>query len=180
MIGAIKTATPLTEDVAVITAHQLQALVLVDQLRVTLQAIERFDAQIATIALTLPDYALFRALPGAGPSLAPRRLAAFGEQRERFAGAHELYRCWQTRTPYDESTYLNALKRRGSPLLKAIGARTQKTLDGVPQGVKQPLTVSPDLPIDCGIANSTETLDDQPQLPALNRALCGQFGRCGK
>ena len=28
-----------------------------------------------------------------------------------------LYRCWQTRTPYDESTYLNALKRRGSPLL---------------------------------------------------------------
>lgn len=199
-IGAIKTATALTEDVAVITAHQLQALVLVDQLRVTLQAIERFDAQIATIAPTLPDYALFRALPGAGPSLAPRLLAAFGEQRERFAGAHELqkysgvapvtersgnkswvhwrwqcptflrqtfvewaaqtinksfwagayyrqqrdqgsshqaavralafkwlrilYRCWQTRTPYDESTYLNALKRRGSPLLKAIGATT--------------------------------------------------------
>jgi hypothetical protein len=28
-----------------------------------------------------------------------------------------LYRCWQTRTPYDETTYLNALKRRGSPLL---------------------------------------------------------------
>ena len=76
---------------AVITAYQLQALVLVDQLRVTLQAIERFDAQIAEIAPTLPDYALFKALPGAGPSLAPRLLAAFGEQRERFAGA--------TRTP---------------------------------------------------------------------------------
>jgi len=199
-ISAIKTATALTEDLAVVTAYQLQALVLVDQLRVTLQAIARFDAQIATIAPTLPDYALFRALPGAGPSLAPRLLVAFGEQRERFAGAGELqkysgvapvtersgnkhwvhwrwqcptflrqtfvewaaqtinksfwagayyrrqrdqgsshqsalralafkwlrilYRCWQTRTPYDESTYLNALKRRGSPLLKAIGATT--------------------------------------------------------
>ena len=199
-ISAIKTATALTEDLAVVTAYQLQALVLVDQLRVTLQAIARFDAQIATIAPTLPDYALFRALPGAGPSLAPRLLVAFGEQRERFAGADELqkysgvapvtersgnkrwvhwrwqcptflrqtfvewaaqtinksfwagayyrrqrdqgsshqtalralafkwlrilYRCWQTRTPYDESTYLNALKRRGSPLLKAIGATT--------------------------------------------------------
>src|SRR5262249_25356274 len=199
-ISAIKTATALTEDLAVVTAYQLQALVLVDQLRVTLQAIARFDAQIATIAPTLPDYALFRALPGAGPSLAPRLLVAFGEQRERFAGASELqkysgvapvtersgnkrwvhwrwqcptflrqtfvewaaqtisksfwagayyrrqrdqgsshqtalralafkwlrilYRCWQTRTPYDESTYLNALKRRGSPLLKAIGATT--------------------------------------------------------
>jgi transposase len=28
-----------------------------------------------------------------------------------------LFRCWQNRTIYDESVYLNALKRRGSPLL---------------------------------------------------------------
>jgi len=31
-----------------------------------------------------------------------------------------MYRCWQTRTPYDESTYLNALKKRGSPLLNQV------------------------------------------------------------
>src|SRR3989441_891959 len=31
-----------------------------------------------------------------------------------------LYRCWQTRTPYDETTYLNTLKHRGSPLIHAI------------------------------------------------------------
>ena len=28
-----------------------------------------------------------------------------------------LYRCWQTRTAYDEVVYLKALERRGSPLL---------------------------------------------------------------
>ncbi len=28
-----------------------------------------------------------------------------------------LYRCWQQRTPYDEATYLNSLKQRGSPLM---------------------------------------------------------------
>jgi transposase len=28
-----------------------------------------------------------------------------------------LFRCWQKRTPYDESIYLNALQRRGSPLI---------------------------------------------------------------
>jgi hypothetical protein len=33
-----------------------------------------------------------------------------------------LYRCWLTHTPYDESKYLNALKRRGSPLLEHLGA----------------------------------------------------------
>jgi transposase len=161
-------------------------------LRVSLQAIERFDADTTTLAQTLPDYSLFRALPGAGPALAPRLLAAFGKQGERYQSAAELqkyagtapvtersgkkqwvhwrlqcpkflrqnvrrmgrrdhsslvlyrqqrdrggshqaalralafkwirifYRCWQDRTPYDESTYLNALKRRGSPLLSSI------------------------------------------------------------
>ena len=29
-----------------------------------------------------------------------------------------VFRCWKTNTPYDESTYLAALKRRDSPLLK--------------------------------------------------------------
>ena len=29
-----------------------------------------------------------------------------------------LYRCWITRTPYDEAQYLKALQERGSPLLK--------------------------------------------------------------
>jgi hypothetical protein len=199
-IRAIKVARPLTQDVAVITVYRLQALALVDQLRVTLQAIDRFDAQIAEIAPTLPDYGLFKSLPGAGTHLAPRLLVAFGEQRERFASAAEiqkcsgvapvtersgnkcwihwrwqcptflrqtfvewaaqtinksfwagafhrqqrdkgsshqaavralafkwlriLYRCWQMRTPYDESTYLNDLKKRGSPLLNQLGTQT--------------------------------------------------------
>jgi transposase len=30
-----------------------------------------------------------------------------------------LYRCWVTRTPYDEAKYLKALRHRGSPLLAA-------------------------------------------------------------
>src|ERR1019366_5279779 len=195
-LRAIKSATALTDDVAVILPNQLLVLALVEQLRVTLQAIDRFDAEIATVSQTLPDYSLFRALPGAGPAFAPRLLAAFGEQRERYQSAAEiqqyagiapvtessgkkhwvhwrlqcstfirqtfvewagatiprsfwaaayyrqqrdkgcthqaavralafkwiriLYRCWQTRSPYDESTYLNALKRRDSPLLNSM------------------------------------------------------------
>jgi hypothetical protein len=89
-LQAIKTATPLTEDLAVITPHRLLVQALVEQLRVSLQAIERFDAKTTTLAQTLPDYSLFRALPGAGATLAPRLLAAFGEQRERYHSAAEL------------------------------------------------------------------------------------------
>jgi transposase len=34
-----------------------------------------------------------------------------------FKWLRRLYRCWQERTPYDESIYLQALKRRNAPLL---------------------------------------------------------------
>ncbi|MCH8945284.1 MAG: IS110 family transposase [Proteobacteria bacterium] len=191
---AIKSALPLTLDEAIIMPYRLQALTLVAQLEVALASIRSYDDEIATLAPQHPDYGLFSTLPGAGPSLAPRLLVAFGEQRERFANAAALqkyagiapvtersgqkhwihwrwqcptflrqtfvewaaqtinksywaglyyyqqrakgcsyqaavralafkwirilYRCWVTRTPYDEAKYLKTLQERGSPLLK--------------------------------------------------------------
>jgi transposase len=169
------------------------ALATVRQLRLLLETIKEFDTEIDAVAMRHPDYELFHALPGAGPSLTPRLMAAFGEQRDRFSSAAEVqmysgiapvtersgkkhwvhwrmqcprflrqtfvewaaqtinksywvgefyrqkkekgcsyqaavralafkwirivYRCWQTRVPYDEAKYLKALERRGSPLL---------------------------------------------------------------
>jgi transposase len=89
-IKAIKSAMPLTTDDAVIVPHRLRAVTLVEQLEVALECIRRYDAEIASLAPKHPDYGLFGALPGAGPSLAPRLLVAFGEQRERFKNAAEL------------------------------------------------------------------------------------------
>jgi transposase len=89
-LAAIKSASPLTLDAAVIVPHRLQALVLVAQLRVMLDSIKQFDAEIEKVATQHTDYTLFSALPGAGPSLAPRLLVAFGEQRERYQNAAEL------------------------------------------------------------------------------------------
>jgi len=196
-IQAIKAATPLTHDEAVIEAHRLQVEILVEQLRLTIKAMKCFDEKIAAIAAQFSDYeCLYTALPGAGKVIAPRLLAAFGEDRDRYscaaqlqkrsgiapitkrsgnstwvhwrfqcpkflrqtfidfaaqtinksawAGAYYrqqrdkgashhmavralaykwirvLYRCWQERTPYDESKYLETLRRRGSPLLKQL------------------------------------------------------------
>jgi transposase len=197
-IESIRAAAALTEDPAIIGPCRLHVLALVAQLRAVLAAIVQFNLEIAQVACTLPDYALFESLPGAGPQLAPRLLAAFGEQRERFRSADELqkyagiapvtersgkqcwvhwrlqcpkflrqtfvewaaqtinrsfwagayyrqqrakgsshhiavralafkwirilYRCWQARTPYNETAYLNVLRKRGSPLLGKLGA----------------------------------------------------------
>lgn len=200
-LAAIQAAMPLTDDPGVIVPCRLHALTLVKQLRVTLQAIAQFDREIADLAPTLPDYSLFQRLPGAGEHFAPRLLAAFGEDRQRFQHADELqkysgiapvtersgkkswvhwrwqcptflrqtfvewagqtinksfwagayyrqqrekgssyqaavralafkwirilHRCWKTRTPYDETKYLNALRKRGSPLLKNLMANVE-------------------------------------------------------
>jgi transposase len=200
-IHAIKTAIPLTTDEGVIAPHALLVQTLVNQLRVTLEAIETFDTAIAQCAQHHPDFPLFQALPGAGPVFASRLLVAFGEQRERYTSAAELqkyagiapvtersgkkswvhwrlqcpkflrqtfvewaaesirhsfwarvyyqqqrdkgkahqaavralafkwirilFRCWQERTPYDESVYLNALNRRGSSLIHNLAKESK-------------------------------------------------------
>ncbi len=89
-LKAIKMATALTEDGAVITPYRMHALMLVEQLRVTLRAIRLYDEEISNLSPTLPDYPLFSSLPGAGPTLTPRLLVAFGEQREHFNSAAEI------------------------------------------------------------------------------------------
>jgi transposase len=89
-LHAIKAAIPLTTDEGVIAPHAVLVQALVNQLRVTLEAIETFDNAIAQRAQSHPDFPLFQALPGAGPVFASRLLVAFGEQRERYASAAEL------------------------------------------------------------------------------------------
>src|SRR5262249_49582597 len=37
-----------------------------------------------------------------------------------------VFRCWQNRTPYDESVYLAALQRRGSSLLSNLAKSSKK------------------------------------------------------
>jgi len=199
-INAIRSALPLTEDPAILEPQALLVTALIAQLRCVLEAIERFNSAIEATTAQLPDYVIFSSLPGAGPTFAPRLLAAFGEDRERYQRCEELqkysgiapvtersgqkswvhwryraptflrqtfvewagetiprsfwakafyeqqrakglshqaalralafkwirilFRCWQDRTPYDEATYLLALQRSGSPLLKNLSTST--------------------------------------------------------
>jgi transposase len=89
-IQAIASATALTCDRAVIEPNRLLVDALVQQLRVLLPAVERFDREIDALARTLPDYALFTSFPGAGAVFVPRLVAAFGERRERYGSAQEV------------------------------------------------------------------------------------------
>ena len=89
-IAGIKSSIPLTEDIAVISAHQLQAIGNAKQMIETIKIIKTFDEEIDNTFHLLADAELFSDLPGAGPQLAPRLLVAFGEERDRYSSASEV------------------------------------------------------------------------------------------
>ena len=196
VIAALPTAKPLTQDVAVLAVQPLTVQMLAKQLQLLGKSIAAYEQQIQILFRQHPDAFLFESLPGAGKTLAPRLLCAFGSDRARYPSAqnmqtyagvapviersgkscwthwrwncpkflrqtfHEyakvsilystwarayydqqkqrgkrhnaairslafkwiriIHRCWQTRTLYDESLYLQTLAQRGSPLCALI------------------------------------------------------------
>lgn len=185
---------PLTDDSGVIEPNRILIEILVPQLKLLIESIMRMDKEIRGYYKRQDDRIIFDSFPGAGPQLAPRLLAALGNNRDKYNSAAELqkyagvapvieqsgqkswthwrysctkflrqtfvewagqsvrfsfwakayydmqiskgkphntiiralafkwiriaFRCWKTTTPYDESKYLKALKKRGSPVLE--------------------------------------------------------------
>lgn len=83
-------AVPLTDETALLDTFALRVELVCRQLQLVTRAVAQYDAQIAELFPRHPDHAIFASLPGAGPVLAPRLLAALGAQRERYATAAAL------------------------------------------------------------------------------------------
>ena len=86
----IHQAIPAIRDRAVIQAKSTVVKVIARVLQTLTQGIHDLDRQIEEAAAAHPDFFLFDSLPGAGAVMAPRLLAAFGSQRERFGSAREV------------------------------------------------------------------------------------------
>jgi transposase len=90
LIADIRNAQPLTSDGAVLLAGSMKVQALVTQIALLTESIERYDRKIAALFDQHDDSTLFGSFPGAGVSLAPRLLAAFGSDRTRFEFAAEM------------------------------------------------------------------------------------------
>jgi len=88
--AAVKAAQALTTDPAIVIPARLKVLALAAMLKPLHKAIAELDRQIAQAMDEHPDAPIFRSFPGAGPVLAPRLLAAYGTQRDRWASAAEV------------------------------------------------------------------------------------------
>jgi transposase len=89
-ILAIGGAIPAGGDRSVIEAKSTVVKVIVQLIRSLLQGIAELDRKIEESAAEHPDFFIFESLPGAGAVMAPRLLAAFGSQRDRYSCADEL------------------------------------------------------------------------------------------
>src|SRR6266705_2683515 len=89
-IKAIGEAMPALKDRAVVQAKVAVVKVSVQLIQDLHEGIEGFNRQIQEAAEAHPDFFIFDSLPGAGAVMAPRLLAAFGSQRERYQNAAEM------------------------------------------------------------------------------------------
>jgi transposase len=89
-LAEFRQAVAATHDPALLSSGVLciqNAVRLLAQMRAGIAA---FDVQIAEVFKSHPDRAIVESLPGAGPVLEPRLIAAVGTQRDRFASAKAL------------------------------------------------------------------------------------------
>ena len=86
----IRQAVPAIRDSAVIQSSVTMTKSLVSMIAALREGIANLDRQIEQATAAHPDFAIWDSFPGAGPALAPRLLAAFGSQRDRYEKAAEM------------------------------------------------------------------------------------------
>ena len=96
-------AVPAIRDKAVLESSVLIVRRIVGQLEALREAITEHDRQIAALTQSHPEYHIFSCLPGAGPVMVPRLIAAFGTQRDRYATASAM-QCYAGIAPVVESS----------------------------------------------------------------------------
>lgn len=89
-LEGIKNAVALTVDEVVVGAGRLELKLLIQLIKSLNAHVAELEGQIRTAFREHPEVGLFRDLPGAGPALAPRLLAAFGTDRTRYPSASNL------------------------------------------------------------------------------------------
>ncbi|MBV9036659.1 MAG: IS110 family transposase [Acidobacteriaceae bacterium] len=90
-------------DTAVLESSVLTVRRMIRQIEALRASIAEHDKRIAELAETHPDYGIFSSLPGAGPTMIPRLIAALGTQRERYATASAI-QCYAGIAPVTETS----------------------------------------------------------------------------
>jgi transposase len=89
-IAMLAKALPLTTDAGVLIPALVATQTQVAELRALIGGIATYEESIKRSFVKHPDAFIFASLPGAGPTFAPRLLAAIGSDRERYDSVASL------------------------------------------------------------------------------------------
>ena len=103
LLEEMRAARPLTSDAAVIESSALMVQALVEQLRALAAGLERLEKRLQELFAAHPDHDIFNSFPGAGKALAPRLLAAWGSDRQRYETAQNM-ECLSGSAPVTEQS----------------------------------------------------------------------------
>jgi transposase len=93
-LDEIGQAVVATTDTALLMTGNLRMQISIQLLASLRAGIAQFDSQIETIYQAHPDRFIVESLPGAGPVLEPRLIAALGTMRDRFESAANMACCF--------------------------------------------------------------------------------------
>jgi transposase len=88
----LEQAVPVSDEPALNQSFALRVQLVCRQLQEVVRTLKTYEQQIAQTFAQHPDREIFASLPGAGPVLAPRLLAALGADRQRFESPANLQR----------------------------------------------------------------------------------------
>ena len=87
-------------------------VILLQQLQPVMDGIAVYDTEVVRLFLTHPDHDLFDGLPGAGERLAPRLLAEWGDDRQRYDSAASVQMLGGTApVPFQSGNFCTAHQR---------------------------------------------------------------------
>jgi len=89
-LDLLYSTTPLTKDQAVIKSCLITVKMLVGQITQLNSTINEFDKELNELYESHPDKNIFDSFPGAGESLGPRLLSAWGSDRDRYDSAESM------------------------------------------------------------------------------------------
>jgi hypothetical protein len=111
IIAALQQPQLVTDSITTRTKARL-LVVLLQQLQPVMDGIASYDAEIARLFATHPDSVLFDSLPGAGKRLAPRLLAEWGDDRDRYLSAASVQMLAGTApVPFQSGNFCTARQR---------------------------------------------------------------------
>jgi len=84
VLAVARSGQALTTDAAIVQSGSHLSQMYAQLVRALNPVIDAYDQRIKRVFQAHPEFDLFRALPGAGPALAPRLLSFFGTDRSRF------------------------------------------------------------------------------------------------